>query len=314
MIKKMIRLIGYKLEQYKLWLVALKASSRYSHIIFPTSNVEVPSMSLSPIFLLMFTMPLNEELIVEIFINNLFIDILKIFDLDFFYLNFWSLFSLTPIILNIPFNVKSQKPKTSIVGPLSPNIVSIIFGSLLGNADAKQNKIDNGTRITFFQEGIVVKYLLWLHNQLATAGYCNSDSPKITTKLGKHGKVVKIVRFSSWTFRGFNWIYDLWYINDKKRVPQFIQEYLTPLALAVWIMDNGYKSHGGLKLLTYSFSYLDCKLLAQTLHSKFKLRTIIKSIGKSNKYLIYINKESMPYLNNVLCKYIIPSMRYKILP
>nr|QBM09632.1 hypothetical protein [Dactylella sp.] len=307
-------LIGYKLEQYKLWLVALKASSRYSHLVFPAFFVKGASMSLSSMCLLMFTMSLNEELIIEIIINNLFLNGLNILHLDFFNylnLNFSSLFSLTSMLI-IPFNTKNQTPKTE--GPLSPYIVSVIFGSLLGNANVEQNKDGNKARIKFFQERIVVKYLLWVHNSLATAGYCNPNAPKFTRKLGVNGKVLKVIKFSSWTLTSFNWIYDLWYAKNKKIIPQSIKEYLTPLAIAVWIMNSGYKSHGGLKLLTYSFSCLDCMLLSQALDSKFNLKTTIKRSNKPDKWFIYVNKESMPYLNSILFQYFIPSMRYKILP
>nr|QID02854.1 hypothetical protein [Orbilia oligospora] len=300
-------LIGYKLKQYELWLVALKASSRYSQIIYP------PLMSLSSMLLLIFIIPSNEELVVENFkffvniLNLLQIDSLKCLNLNS------SLFFLTPIILNIPIRVKSQKLKIR-VGPHSPNIISIIFGYLLGNANLEKNKNGNGTRIIFIQEGSHVKYLLWLHNELAKAGYCNSNIPKIITKLGIHGKMRKVIRFSSWTLTSFNWIYDLWYINDKKVVPKSIKEYLTPFTFAVWIMNNGYKSHGGLKILTYSFSYSDCILLTEALYSNFKLITIIQATGTPNKYLIYINKESMPYLRSIVFRYFIPTMKYKILP
>jgi hypothetical protein len=45
------------------------------------------------------------------------------------------------------------------IGPHSKDIISIIFGSLLGEGDVER-KIGNGTRITFFQEAMHVKYIL----------------------------------------------------------------------------------------------------------------------------------------------------------
>ena len=38
----------------------------------------------------------------------------------------------------------------------------------------------------------------------------------------------------------------LWYENSTKHVPECISEYLTLLALAIWIMDDGAKVSKGL--------------------------------------------------------------------
>lgn len=112
------------------------------------------------------------------------------------------------------------------IGPHSIDIISIIFGSLLGEGDVERKK--DGTRITFFQEAMHVKYLHWLHNQLAIWGYCNPTVPIIDKRLGKKGKVRKIIRFATWTYSSFDWIYEEWYIDGIKRVPPSIEEYLTP--------------------------------------------------------------------------------------
>jgi ubiquinol-cytochrome c reductase cytochrome b subunit len=99
-----------------------------------------------------------------------------------------------------------------------------------------------------------------------------------------------------------------------KVVPQSIGNYLTPLALAVWIMDDGSKVSKGLKLCTNSYSYSDCLLLVQVLHSNFGLKATIQSTGASSQYIIYIWKESMDKLRNIVDPFIIPEMKYKILP
>ena len=44
---------------------------------------------------------------------------------------------------------------------------------------------------------------------ISNLGYCDIIKPKINTRLGKEGKVRKIVRFGTWTFSSFNWIHDL---------------------------------------------------------------------------------------------------------
>jgi len=221
-------------------------------------------------------------------------------------------------LLILPLNTTSHNKikGDKRIGPHSIDIISIIFGSLLGGGDVERKK--DGTRITFFQEAMHVKYLLWLHNQLAIRGYCNPTVPAIGKRLGKKGKVRKTIRFATWTYTSFDWIYDLWYVNGVKVVPSTIGDYLTPLALAIWVMDSGVKASitqggAGLKFIN-CFSYSDCLLLVQVLHKNFGLKAIIGSTGASSQFRIYIPKESMVDLRNKVGTFIIPEQKYKLLP
>lgn len=225
-------------------------------------------------------------------------------------------FSPTSLVMIMPLNTTAKTRILGIkrIGPHNKDIISIIFGSLLGDAHAEKRQNGNGTRITIFQEATHVKYLLWMHNQLAIAGYCNPAIPVIGQRLGINSKVRQIVRFATWTYTSFNWIHEIWYVNGVKVIPQCISDYLTPLALAIWIMDDGAKVSKGLKLCTNSYSYSDCLLLIQVLHSNFGLKATIQSTGVSSQHIIYIWKESMDELRNIVGIYIIPEMKYKILP
>jgi hypothetical protein len=82
----------------------------------------------------------------------------------------------------------------SRIGPHNSDVISIIFGSLLGDAQAERKNLLAGTRISFSQEGVHLTYILWLHNKLSTRGYCNILMPKITTRLVEGGKLRKVVR------------------------------------------------------------------------------------------------------------------------
>lgn len=204
------------------------------------------------------------------------------------------------------------------IGPHNQNIYSIIFGSLLGDAYAERRNGGLGTRISFYQESTHVSYLLWLHSLLASTGYCNENLPKIQTRLGSKGIVRKILRIHTWTYTSFNFIHDLFYFEGPdgkkvKRVPQSIAAYLTPLALAIWIMDDGAKVSKGLKFCTNSYTYSDCLFVVEVLHLNFKLKASVQSAGAPNQYVVYIWKESMPLLREIVSPYIIREMKYKIL-
>lgn len=228
----------------------------------------------------------------------------------------YSLFLNLFLILITPYieRYKVNKLKGIFrIGPHNKDILSIIFGSLLGDAHAEKRLGGKGTRISFFQEGSHEKYLLYLHNMISNLGYCNSKIPCVSTRLGVKGKVRKIIRFSTWTYTSFNWIHDLWYKNNTKSIPECIGEYLTPLALAIWIMDDGGKVHKGLKLSTNYYTYKDCLILIKALDDNFNLKASIQSAGVKDQFIIYIWKESMEDLRKIVNPYIIPEMKYKII-
>ena len=230
----------------------------------------------------------------------------------YLYLICLSLLLISPIYLNNHFKVNRLKGIYRI-GPHNKDIISIIFGSLLGDAQGEKRLLGVGTRFSFYQEAVHVEYLMCLHNLFSNLGYCNSKLPVISTRLGSKGKIRKIVKFSTWTYTSFNWIYDLWYDNKIKHVPESIKEYLTPLALAIWIMNDGAKVSKSLKLSNNSFSYTDCLLLIKALNNNFNIKASIQSAGKEDQYLIYIWKESMTDLINIVSPYIIPEMKYKLI-
>lgn len=216
---------------------------------------------------------------------------------------------------NIDYNmviISSKIRADKRIGPHNFEILSIIFGSLLGDAYAERRITGNGTRISFYQEGSHLSYLLWLHSKIVELGYCSIHIPSIKTRLGKKGIIRKVIRLHTWTYSNFNWIHDVWYVNGVKKVPSIIGQYLTPLALAIWIMDDGGKLGKGLKLQTNSFSYSDCLFLIKVLNDNFNIKSNVQKAGVPNQYHIYIWKESMPLVREIVLPYIHPSMKYKL--
>lgn len=95
-------------------------------------------------------------------------------------------------------SVKSVRLKAIYrIGPHPLDVLSIIFGSLLGDGHAEKRLSGNGTRIAFYQEHSHVSYMIYLHSLLSSFGYCNLKSPSIGTRLGIGGKVRKTVRFTT---------------------------------------------------------------------------------------------------------------------
>ena len=213
---------------------------------------------------------------------------------------------------NLKKTIKNKIRGIYRVGPHNKDVLSIIYGSLLGDAHAEKRLSGLGTRISFFQEGSHKAYMLYLHKLISELGYCNEKLPIIKEKLDK-GKVRKVMRFHTWTYTSFNEIHEKWYVDGKKRVPSDIDKYLTPLALSIWIGDDGAKVSKGIKLCTNSFSYSECMNLVDVLYKNFNLKVSVQSAGAKDQYLLYIWKESKKDLYKIVSPYIIPEMKYKII-
>jgi hypothetical protein len=121
-------------------------------------------------------------------------------------------------------------------------------------------------------------------------------------------------RLRSFTFYSLNWLYEAFYPNKTRKViPEFINIYLTPLALAVWMMDDGKAlKKKGFKFSTNSFTLKEVQNLASTLKTKYNLETTIHKSGLNNQYNIYVPKTSFIILREIVKPYFHPTMLYKL--
>ena len=238
----------------------------------------------------------------------------QMYNFLFYFFIFIGLLLISPINVssNIINTVTYRLRSLYRIGPHNKEVLSVIFGSLLGDSHAEKRLKGVGTRFSFNQESSHIEYIYFLHEFFSLRGYCNSKKPIQTTRLGFGGKVRKVARFATFTYISFNWIHDLWYKNNVKVVPSCIGEYLTPLALAIWLMDDGSKVGKGFKFSTNCFTYDECLLLIKVLKDNFKIKSTIQQAGAENQYIIYVWKESMDNLIKIVYPHVIPEMRYKI--
>jgi len=171
----------------------------------------------------------------------------------------------------------NRVPADTRIGPHNYNILSIFTGTLLGDAHAERRSSGNGTRLSIVQESSHSEYLYYLHDLIAKLGYCNPNQPAIQTRLATNGKTRYILRFHTYTYTSLNFLRDAWYNSDgTKFVPANVAEFLTPLALAIWIMDDGGRLGSGLKLATNSFTFADTTRLVQVLHDLYGIKAAVQ--------------------------------------
>lgn len=107
----------------------------------------------------------------------------------------------------------------------------------------------------------------------------------------------------------FNEYRELFYLLNKKIVPDNLYELLTPRGLAFWIMDDGSRQGVGLHLSVYSFSNKDLDKLMFTLQDKFNLRCSIH-YNRDKKPRIYIYLKNQSFM--MVIPYFIIEMLYKL--
>jgi LAGLIDADG DNA endonuclease family protein len=182
------------------------------------------------------------------------------------------------------------------VGSLSEEQVSLIIGSLLGDGAmrCKANAL-----IEFNHSAEQRTYVDWKFQQLQTLV---STPPKLRN--GNGGRVA--YRFTTRSLPELTPYYKAWYGQGRKVVPQLT---LTPLAMAVWFMDDGCKSHRAIYLNTQQFDYESQVRLLNLLQEQWGIRA---SLNRDKSYYrIRIAVESVDRFRTTVGPHVLPELEYK---
>ena len=191
---------------------------------------------------------------------------------------------------------------------------SFIIGSLLG--DGTMWLGDGAVNANFkVEQGLVQKeYVFWKYEILKSLVF---TEPKLSFRYDSNGKRYE----RSWWFRTIRHpllteIFRRFYLRDgfrcgRKIVPKDIEKDLNPLALAVWIMDDGSYSQKKIDISTYSFSLEEVKFLQKVMRHRFGIKMLFFR-DREKGYRMYANVEESKKLIQTICPYIIPTMMYKI--
>ena len=209
--------------------------------------------------------------------------------------------------INLSFiqpRVKAEKR----IGPHNQEIISIIVGSLLG--DATLYNVKGKCRLRLEQKN--QDYIYFLYKIFKKSGYAHRAPIR---NLRKNGN--STYYFYTYTYTSFISLWNEFYKENKKVVPKNIKSYLTPLALAIWIMDDGAVQKHGIILSTQSFTYQENLNLCEILYDLYKLNCKIYKAGISKKegiplYRIKIAHSSMKNLTKIVKPYMCLSMMYKL--
>jgi len=97
-----------------------------------------------------------------------------------------------------------------------------------------------------------------------------------------------------------------------KIIPQDLEKYLTPLALAIWFMDDGSRINKTVRIATNCFAKSDLEFLCELLKNKYNLDASIQKSGLGKGYILYIKTSSLNKFIEIVKPFILPSMLYKL--
>ena len=193
-------------------------------------------------------------------------------------------------------------------GVLTNRQREIIIGTLLGDGHLEKNGRHTRLRIDHYnkQKG----YIFWLVNELGPF----SLMPREIHEADKRsGKVYSRWHFSTKSLPIFDEFHKMFYIGKRKIIPIRLDEFITPLSLAIWYMDDGFrrKDSKGFYLCTSSYTQEEHIKLQEILYKRFSIFTAIHHQGE---YLrTFIPSASADIFNGLIKQYILPNLSYKLL-
>jgi hypothetical protein len=188
-----------------------------------------------------------------------------------------------------------------------------LIGHLLGDGSMLIHKAKTirGSNARFsFTQGLVHKdYFDFVYDNFKQ--YCNGPAYE-RIRFTKLTGIFESLVFNTLSLPCFNFYQELFYNSGKKRIPDNIIDFLSPISLSTWIMDDGTfnKRDKILTLCTDSFKKLEIELLLTTLRDKYNLKC--RRERKRKSYRIVIIKSSMDTVRDIVSIHFHPSMLYKI--
>nr|YP_008964982.1 LAGLIDADG endonuclease [Annulohypoxylon stygium]AHB33541.1 LAGLIDADG endonuclease [Annulohypoxylon stygium] len=181
---------------------------------------------------------------------------------------------------------------------------SVFIGIILSDAAIQKSNVGGDARLQFKQKYSQLEYLYSVFFELSH--YC-SQSPSVYTTI-VHKKKHYALSFTTRSLPCITELYDIFYPEGKKIIPNNIYELLTWRALVHWIEGDGTYS-SGITIQTQSFTNQEIVLLMNVLIIKFRLDCSIHVQGSYS--VLYIKSKSIKQNLHHMLPYIHPSMLYK---
>lgn len=187
----------------------------------------------------------------------------------------------------------------------------ILTGLLLGDGHLETQNDGRTYRLKVEQCLRKKEYVEWLFQEFQD--FIRME-PKEKEKTRNEVRT-KNVGWSTLSVGNFRFHASQFYQGKEKVVPnmKMIGKLITPLALAVWFMDDGSQKsslHKAKILNTQGFRREDIERLIHILEKKFDIHSKLRN--QKDGYQIYIAATSVNRLRALIGEFVLPCMRYKL--
>lgn len=189
-----------------------------------------------------------------------------------------------------------------------------LIGTILGDGNVRFVARNREASLIVDHSLAQKDYVLWKYGIMN--GWVLTEPKELNRRYHKdRSKTLKSFRFSTISHPTLTSLYNIFYRNGIKIIPENIGEVLTsPFSLAAWFMDDGNKNHQAVFLNTQQFSLAEQERLRKCLLKNFDLESSINKHWVFNGrqlYRIRISTESTKKLYDLVKDFILPSMLYK---
>lgn len=185
----------------------------------------------------------------------------------------------------------------------------ILIGVLLGDGHLETQNNGRTYRLKIEHSIKQREYVDWLYAEFKDWVL---TPPQL--KLGVRGeKTYQKYAFQTVSSPSLRFYAQQFYNKRKKVVPTQIAKWLTPLALAVWYMDDGSiksKQHSTVLFNTQGFEQPDIVRLQAALLKNFGIETVLRQ--QPDGLQIYLLSKTIPQFKQAIKNRIISSMQYKL--
>lgn len=189
---------------------------------------------------------------------------------------------------------------------LSPDQESVLIGTLLGDGCLAMH----GHHARLHVKHKAAHRSLAEFKRSSFENYVSMPLHEFDQRL--RGKRYPCVQFATRTHPVLTHWRTRFYVDARKQVPDDITDLLTPLAIAVWFMDDGAADHRGVTIQTHSFDHVEVERLARALSEGFDIVATIRA-NKGHSFL-YIGQHSLPAFEMIVRPFILEDFEYKLVP
>jgi recombination protein RecA len=186
---------------------------------------------------------------------------------------------------------------------LSDQQFQVVLGSLMGDGNLSPNRRDrNGVRFRLGHGAKQVEYLEWKTTLMGNIKHSVSENAK-SARFVDFTPLPELAELQRAVYLG----------DGKKFLSEEYLKALTPLALAIWYMDDG-RTAGGIEVCVEAMSEGSRVRLRDYLRDTHGLDVRLRLSGAAGKAVLVFSTAATAKFQELVAPYMAPSMQYKLLP